>query len=160
MLDEYRRILLQNQWKIDRTFLAEHIADWLLTEESLTAKLARHCTQFGVSVEAENWTGKEEWLREVILYGDGQAWIFAQTTFSANLMSAYGEEILQLNQTPLGYWLFAKNPRRITTEWAQDLKSGLYARRSQFHLEKGNLTVSELFLENFEFPFKKDAEEK
>ncbi|MDO4430842.1 MAG: chorismate lyase [Lonepinella koalarum] len=158
MLNDYRRILSQNLWKTDRTFLTENLADWLLTEDSLTAKLEQCYAKFTVSVLAEKWTDKDEWLREVILWGDGKALVFAQTYFSANLMSAYGNDILRLNQTPLGYWLFAKNPQRIQTQWQQDPMSNLYARRSHFQIDNADVIISELFLAEFDFPLPKEME--
>lgn len=152
MLDEYRRILSQNLWYSDRTFLPEKMADWLLTEESLTAKLERHCVQFRVKVIDEYLTNNADWRREVILSGDQREWIFAQTDFSKELMQFYGKEILQLREMPLGHWLFKQNPQRLNTEWCQDSRTGLYARRSVLKIDHGILRVSELFLAGFDFP--------
>lgn len=152
MLNHYRHILSQNHWKTDRTLLSENLADWLLTEDSLTAKLERHCSHFSVNLIQQKHTEQGEWLREVVLFGDDQPWVFAQTHFSTELMAMCGEAILQLNQTPLGYWLFSQQPQRITNEWLQDSHCGLYARRSIFHIQGAALTVSELFLAEFGFP--------
>ena len=152
MLDDYRRILSQNLWHSDRTFLPEYVADWLLTEESLTAKLEQHCVQFRVKVVDEYFTNNADWRREVILNGDQREWIFAQTDFSKELMQYCGKEISQLREMPLGHWLFKQKPQRLSTEWCQDLRTGVYARRSVLKIDHGILRVSELFLAGFDFP--------
>lgn len=152
MLNEYRRILSQNLWHSDRTFLSAKVADWLMTTESLTVKLERHCVQLRVKVIDEYFTNQRDWRREVILSGDQQQWIFAQTDFSKELMQSYSQDILQLREMPLGHWLFKQHPKRISTEWIQDPVTHLYARCSVFEINHHRLQVKELFLAEFDFP--------
>lgn len=135
------------------------IQDWLFEKGSLTARLKRACHQFEVKVRSEKWIEKTfenetallpiapYWCREVVLYGDGKPWIEARTLIAKDLLACY-QALSVLGNNPIGEWLFSQAPERLLIQWAQDPKSGRYARRSLFSIQKMPLLISELFLEN------------
>ena len=91
------------------------------------------------------------WLREVVIYGNGTPWIFAQTRLPQGTVNAVAQEVLNLGDQPIGLWLFPQHPQRLSLEWRQDPQTGLYARRSTLLLNGYPLTIAELFLPEFSF---------
>ncbi|PJG84710.1 chorismate--pyruvate lyase family protein [Conservatibacter flavescens] len=150
-IENYRQILTQNNWKTDRSFLPSAVAHWLLTQDSMTQKLQNICTDLNVIVINESWTSQQQWRREVLLQGDGKNWVFAQTDFSIALMKQFEQDIINLGEQPLGYWLFSQKLEREKLEWLLDERSGLYARRSILRINEAMLSVTELFLSDFSF---------
>ena len=90
------------------------------------------------------------WLREVMLFGDGVPWVFAQTLLPASGACGAAAGLTELGDEPIGPWLFARRTRRQSLQWRRD-EGGLYARRSMLLLEGSPLQISELFLPQFDF---------
>lgn len=149
-IELYRDLISpQNDWKNDRTFLPLEISRWLCSADSMTEKLRRLCPELAISVINEQWC-EEVWVREVLLQGDTQNWLFARTEIPKPL-TEMADSLLQLGQQPIGPWLFAQNAIRNKIEWRQDQQTGLYMRRSDFLLHNQKLRISELFLDAFPF---------
>jgi probable chorismate--pyruvate lyase len=135
------------------------IQHWLFEKGSLTARLKQRCHQFEVKVQSEKWIEKtfenetallpaeSYWCREVVLYGDGEPWVAARTLISKDLLTHY-QSLSTLGNKPIGEWLFSLSAQRGGIQWAKDLESGLYARRSLFLVQEMPLLISELFLEH------------
>ncbi len=151
------------------------LRNWLLDTGSLTERLHANCREFQVHVlgqrQAEisleemqqlepstarvnpaNWQ-----VREVILWGDGQPWVFARSIIPQALCSA---ELANLGNQALGKLIF-NDPRftRLPFEishitepailrQALQLSSGrsLWGRRSVFKLNDLAMSVAEIFL--------------
>ena len=90
------------------------------------------------------------WLREVMLFGDGVPWVFAQTLLPESGARGAAAGLTELGDEPIGPWLFARRTRRPSLQWRRD-EGGLYARRSMLLLEGSPLQISELFLPQFDF---------
>lgn len=154
-------MLSSASWQKDVLDLSQQKQDWLLYQGSLTKKLQQYCQQLKVEVVAEKWTSaitsefveydEPVWLREVILKGDEQPWIFAQTRLPQSTMNHVAPDIMSLGSTPIGLWLFAQQPKRIKLEWSYDASTGLYARRSVLLLNQYPIEIKELFLQDFKF---------
>lgn len=155
----FHRLQWQDEKSRERTALPLNVQEWLFWQGSLTAKLKQHCREFEVKVRSEKWMQKiaenETALfpdglhrcREVTLYGDNVAWVEARTLIAADLFHSY-TELAQLGTMPLGEWLFVQAWERRRIQWAFDVESGLYARRSLFFIRQMPLLVAELFLES------------
>ncbi|MBE2895246.1 chorismate--pyruvate lyase family protein [Spirabiliibacterium falconis] len=137
------------------------VRHWLCSSTSLTAMLKQKCGQFQVTVENEGWLTdlflhetallprcERYWVREVTLLGDGMPWVFARTVIPASTSYAF-PQLLTLDTTPLGEFLFQHNGVRGALQWSRI--AHMYARRSCFHLGEQPLLVSELFLPEFNF---------
>ncbi|QEH22259.1 chorismate--pyruvate lyase family protein [Histophilus somni] len=157
----FRQTLSSTKWQNDIFTLSPQKQDWLLHQGSLTRKLQQYCQQLKVEIVAEKWvsdmsfgfTGHHEpiWLREVILKGDEQAWIFAQTRLPQSTIENVAPDIINVGSTPIGLWLFPQQPKRKTLEWIYDTATGLYARRSVLLLNQYPIEIKELFLQDFKF---------
>ena len=90
------------------------------------------------------------WLREVMLFGNGVPWVFAQTLLPESGACGAAAGLTELGDEPIGPWLFARRTRRQSLQWRRD-EGGLYARRSMLLLEGSPLQISELFLPQFDF---------
>ena len=90
------------------------------------------------------------WLREVMLFGAGVPWVFAQTLLPESGARGAAAGLTELGDEPIGPWLFARRTRRQSLQWRRD-EGGLYARRSMLLLEGSPLQISELFLPPFDF---------
>jgi chorismate--pyruvate lyase len=140
--------------------------DWLLNTGSLTERLQANSTHFSVQVIGQQKLvpdasearllpdlHQREWqIREVVLFGDEQPWVYARSVLPDYLCSTTwaglgsqplgqrifndeqfvrsGFEIAQLNANPL-------NPPQ---------QQALWARRSIFTIEEYHLLVAEVFL--------------
>lgn len=166
MLNQYRKILMQNCWRVESTGLTEPQCAWLLHQGSLTQKLLQVTQDFNVQITDQKWvvqkpeempvlslepSNTDYWLREVILKEAEQAWIFAQTILPKETIKNVAREILSLGDQPIGLWLFAQHPQRTLLAWQQDRHTGMYMRRACYRLKGYPLEIRELFLA--EFPF-------
>ena len=145
---------------------------WLLAPDSLTQKLKQQCQHFEVKVLGEGVhtscigelpQQQQVWIREVLLYLDGQPWIFARTIIPQNIMNEKQADFTELGSKPLGELLFSKNefiPGKIEiaqfslssrlAELAASLNQyvvePLWGPRRYFHVGSEQLIVSEVFL--------------
>ncbi|MFC0322756.1 chorismate--pyruvate lyase family protein [Gallibacterium melopsittaci] len=156
----YRDCLQNIYWQTDFKKLSNPQQQWLSISGSLTAALKQHCKIFTVIPLFEGWITehhpfyldelagyKQYWLREVILAGDNQAWIFARTVIPTNTFQQYRQAFQQLGNQPIGEWLFQQAAVRSDLAWGKI--ENKYARRSILTVADYPLLVSELFLEDF-----------
>ncbi|WP_325891356.1 chorismate lyase [Grimontia sp. NTOU-MAR1] len=136
---------------------------WLLERHSMTERLKAHCRTLTVellglheieqSALAENelsLLGEEPCMvREVVLSGDGNAWLCARTLVPKSTLTEKEQDIADLGAVPLGQRVFNQaNARRDAIEVATVVVEGrsLLARRSRLWVNEKPMLVSELFL--------------
>lgn len=152
-----------------------YLGNWLLDTGSLTERLQSHCMNFELSVIGQRPTQPEleeiaqfsggnsvtsptKWqVREVLLSGNGQPWVFARSILPQALCEMEFEE---LGSQPLGQIIF--NDRRFVRRPFQLLRilpqqgfqrkvgietdMPLWGRRSVFDFNQLQLMVAEVFL--------------
>jgi len=106
---------------------------------------------------------KRAMIREVILYGAGQPWVYARSVLPLSTLTGRLRKLRQLDNQPLGALLF-KDPRmsrepvqiadfNASTKHLLPLVNGtdkaVWGRRSVFRLDNKPLLVSEVFLPKF-----------
>ena len=151
--------------------------DWLTDSGSLTARLiAQSEGHFKVQVVRQvigipglnerNTLGMKRpalaLIREVILYGNGEPWVFARSLLPLASLTGRLRHLRKQNNRPLGAFLFSQPQlTRSTIAVAQisrdhsyvpnDLINDprLWGRRSVFYLDQKPLLVSEVFLPAF-----------
>jgi len=147
---------------------------WLADKGSLTARLVDLSQgQFKVEIlrqylgkasrneQGALGIGRQELclIREVILWGKGEAWIFARSLLPLRSLTGKLRHLRKQDQSPLGAFLFsqpqlARSPIAVAPINAQDqyfpselaLTKPLWGRRSIFYLAAKPLLVSEVFL--------------
>lgn len=150
---------------------------WLLDRGSLTAKLMAFSQgEFRVRVLRQGLArpdvserrclgvGPGRWVlvREVILMGKGEPWVFARSLLPLSSLKGRLRQLRQLNTRPLGGFLFRQPDLEREPLEVSRLKPGqryvspslqrgetLWGRRSVFRLEGRPLLVSEVFLPAF-----------
>ncbi|HSC66847.1 MAG TPA: chorismate lyase [Cellvibrio sp.] len=153
------------------------LQDWLLDSGSLTARLiAKSDGQFRVRVlrqfigvprlDERQILGMQRstlaLVREVILYGEDQPWVFARSLLPLASLTGSLRHLRKQNNRPLGAFLFSqpqltRSPialARISRDHTYvpgELMGAepLWGRRSVFYLEQKPLLVSEVFLPAF-----------
>ena len=179
-------VTLAGQWQSpdnkNLSLLATSLKTWLLDEGSLTARLKGHCQDFRVQVIGEQQqlcsaaeacnlikVGEPVLVREVILYCDNVAQVFARSLLPLASLTGKEQALANLGEQPLGQVLF-NNPslQRLGLEvssFSSDssvamLAKGfsntqctselveleLWGRRSIFMLDNKPLMVAEVFL--------------
>ncbi len=154
-----------------------HLQPWLLDQGSLTAKLVRESRgDFRVSVRRQGLarprlserralglgTGRWALVREVVLWGEGQPWVFARSVIPLTSLTGRLRQLRRLQTRPLGGFLFAQpdlergpielsrmTPRNSSVPASLQGDEVLWGRRSIFRLEARPLLVSEVFLPAF-----------
>ncbi len=153
------------------------LLSWLQDPGSLTAALQRHSQgEFSVRVLAQYW-GRAHFaeaqalgiaprarvlIREVILSGHHQPWVWARSILPRQSLSGRLRTLSQLSNQPLGGWLFkqpnlrrdplavsrfcpadARLPREVNTDQT------LWGRHSVFYVDQKPILVAEVFLPEF-----------
>jgi chorismate--pyruvate lyase len=168
----------QNVFQESPPDLPEYLRQWLLDEGSLTVKLQAICEgpckvnllhQDELAIEKEEAellglpVGSSAWVREVILQGRAEDWVYARTIIPPAAMTGRLESLLTCPNKPLGDWLFKEPaiPReeleigRMSADALGlgiatiDSQALLWARRSRFRLAAGGILIKEVFLPNF-----------
>lgn len=151
------------------------LESWLLNTGSLTQRLQSHCQDFKVQVvsQKQGVASADEYkqlaaplasrcatqwqIREVILHGDNQPWVFARSIIPQALCEA---DFLNLGNKPLGHLIFnddrfKRQPFQLTCIQANDAFIGEYGvtplgkiwgRRSVFRFQQHAMMVAEVFL--------------
>ncbi|MBR9909910.1 MAG: chorismate lyase [Gammaproteobacteria bacterium] len=176
---------LRRQWFPARIMLAGQplLGDWLLEPGSLTARLVQFSQgRFQVRVLAQYWgvaAASESRLlgiaprarvlvREVILEGCGQPWVYARSILPRSSLTGSLQQLSRLDAKPLGSWLFKqptlrRGPLQISRYCVGDQRlavlgsevdlahaqSPLLGRRSVFYVEQKPILVGEVFLPDF-----------
>ena len=152
-----------------------YLKNWLLDTGSLTERLQSQCTSFHLTIIGQQQShitpeefqrvrapqqlfNPKEWqVREVILWGDNQPWVFARSIIPQRLCES---DFINLNTKPLGQLIFndkrfERMPFEVTnmcpskTFQAQlhlSTEMDLWGRRSVFNFENLKMSVSEVFL--------------
>ncbi|MFA3791240.1 chorismate lyase [Aliiglaciecola sp. SL4] len=152
-----------------------YLKNWLLDTGSLTERLQSHCADFRVELVGQRQMSPDDeeltqltlnsphaddmqWqVREVILYGNGQPWVFARSVLPQQLCEM---DLAELGNKPLGKIIF--NDNRFVRSPFQLLKltntlhfanfinttdqQPLWGRRSVFDFQQLQLMVAEIFL--------------
>ena len=85
------------------------------------------------------------WLREIILYADGEPWLAGRTVVPESTLCGPELALQQLGKTPLGRYLFTSSTlTRDFIEIGRD--AALWGRRSRLRLSGKPLLLTELFL--------------
>lgn len=148
---------------------------WLLDTGSLTEKLQTRCSTFKltligqehsqitdeefqrVSAPSQQFDPQQWQVREVLLWGDNQPWVFARSVIPQQLCES---DFVNLNTQPLGQLIFndkrfKRMPFEVTNispsqDFLEKLRissnKDLWGRRSAFSFEGLKMTVSEIFL--------------
>ncbi len=151
---------------------------WILDEGSLTERLKSAAKgEFQVRVmhlryERPMWNERQALnmpdhqlalVRHVLLFGDGQPWVFARTVIPVMSLKGALRHLVYLREKPLGAVLFSdhslsRSELEVTlclstpeffngvTACSQSLSETIWGRRSVFKLKGQPLLVSEFFL--------------
>ncbi|ABG38598.1 chorismate lyase [Paraglaciecola sp. T6c] len=152
-----------------------HLESWLLNTGSLTQRLQTRCNDFKVQLVSQRQElatpaeyiqlgvskmsqQKENWqVREVILHGDNQPWVFARSIIPQALCEA---DFLELGDKPLGHLIFnddrfKRQPFQLMClqpdeaflhEYGLPPLTEIWGRRSVFCYQQYAMMVAELFL--------------
>lgn len=138
---------------------APGVAEWLMERGSMTIRLETYCPQIIVQRYREGFFpastlveeglllghGDRLWLREVVLYGNGQPWLSARTVMLEQSLDGEAQRVMTLGDMPLGRWLFRQQaPVRDFIQFGQI--GELWARRSRLNPAGQPLLLTELFL--------------
>ena len=148
------------KWRVfnPKEGVPQHIVNWLLDDQSLTAKLRNKYSDFKVSVISQKQAkpyGCELKLlgvksnitfivREVELIGSGKPVVIARSLIP---LTEDTNEILKIGTKPLGEMLF-NDPEVKRGHLEIGSTNNSWARRSTFKIKKTKLLVSEIFLES------------
>jgi len=142
------------------------IQSWLTDQGSLTQALIKKSqNQFQVDLINEEWVSYSNpalltkfgplhqshrfWSRKVILMGNGRPWVKAHTLLPEHSLFSPLKQILELNNKPLGEYLF-NHPQLIRTDLDFALVDpDCWGRRSLFYLFGKPIMVAEFFLPQF-----------
>lgn len=151
------------------------LESWLLNTGSLTQRLQGHCQDFKVQVVSQKQgvanadeykqlatpfasQSAQQWqIREVILHGDNQPWVFARSIIPQALCEA---DFLNLGDKPLGHLIFnddrfKRQPFQLTciqpndtfiAEFGVAPLANIWGRRSVFRFQQHAMMVAEVFL--------------
>lgn len=161
----YLVLLIEAKWQNPEDFsfpsdLAKH---WLLEQGSLSRRLGLHCQQLTVELmrneksEVTQLTAQEtRWLspercllREVVLSGDGVAWVLGRTLIPESTLADQPYDLAKLGDIPLGLTVFsAEKVERdaLQVAWVDTPFGQLLARRSRLWMNHKPMLVAELFL--------------
>lgn len=126
----------QQTFRVERT--DQQILKPALNEASL---LGMHSQQYAL-------------IRQVILYGQEQPWVFARTVIPLSTLNAGNRHLMRLGNRSLGSVLFKyphirRAPIQITRNNNRFTADFIWGRRSIFEIHQAPLLVTELFLEPF-----------
>jgi len=170
-------IELNTNWKKSTCFqLDKNLMNWLLDADSLTARLKKQCKVFDVKVLGQRVepcrlsesndtiiAGEPVLVREVLLYCDGIAQVFARSLLPLSSLTGEEQQLAHIGNQPLGQVLFS-NPslerknieissfpieesfKALLQHLNFSYKDTLWGRRSLFFLHDKPLMVAEVFL--------------
>ncbi len=172
-----KKISLNIDWSIEFLLKNKITAlerNWLFNADSLTQRLVSLSNnQFNVEVLSESWQSirgdecqklgitvdKRCWVREVLLYGENTAWVYARSVAVETSLNHRQYNLSNIGSKPLGAILFSDdNFKRSPLEAARYPVSllpthqqylNLWARRSSFINNEVNVLVQEIFLPAF-----------
>lgn len=143
--------------------------DWLMNPSSLTRRLQK-VSQYTFRVERTDQqilkpalnearllglhSQQYALIRQVILHGKDQPWVFARTVIPLSTLNAGNRHLMRLGNRSLGSVLFKyphirRAPIEITRRQPLFPAEFVWGRRSIFEIHQSPLLVTELFLEPF-----------
>lgn len=146
---------------------------WLLDKGSLTARLqAKSEGRFCVQLLRQFWYTASHsearllgiaprarvLVREVLLRGNDQAWVFARSIFPHSSLQGSLRRMGKFDNRPLGAFLFSqagmrRGPMEVSrfscVGSSSDADEAVWGRRSVFYIDNKPLLVSEVFLPEF-----------
>lgn len=162
-----------------RTPSSPLLRDWLLNTGSLTERLQACCRHFQVQLlgqDVAELTADEQFflygqfdqqsedtqVREVILKGDDQSWVFARSLLPVSFLHNEMDELTRLGEQPLGKIIFndarfqrlgfqlVECPPKGESMVKLNIKSqfSCWGRRSLFQFKHYHIMVAEIFLPN------------
>lgn len=177
-----RKFHLEPTWhsyrRVPGAAVPRPLRNWLLDRGSLTERLihASH-GQFRVEVLHQRMAlphlsecralgmpcRQRALVREVILYGQGEPWVYARSIIPVTTLTGRLRSLRKLDNRPLGALLFndvsmQRGPIDITCTHTdtlklptlpEDFQGRVWGRRSVFYLDQKPLLVSEMFLPGF-----------
>jgi len=136
------------------------IVDWLLEMGSMTRRFEQFCAKVSVTPQREcfiepDQLSKEEaeqlppseryWLREIVLFGDGQPWLLGRTVIPLETLTGPDQALVDLGTLPLGRYLFSGN--HLSRDYIYlGQQAQHWARRSRLCLSNKPLLLTEIFL--------------
>ena len=163
-LQAFQQLAKTSQWKHREHYsLNEKQQYWLKGNQSLTKLLIENSKTFEVSVIDERIAKphamesrkldlsntEEVRVREVVLYCDDKAAVYARSIIPLAALQGMGSQLDTLGNKPLGHLLF-KNAKvdLETSEVAQTIINGnsRWARRTNYCFNQCDILVSEYFL--------------
>jgi len=163
----------QPQQQLQSRIQPTALKNWLLDRGSLTERLLEKSGgEFRVQVLRQQWgvarhdeakllgikPRQAALIREVLLYGKGQPWVYARSILPAKSMDRCLRHLKRLGNKPLGAVLFSDpHMQRSQIEIALlhpkqlpiTIDDTAWGRRSVFFLKHQPLLVSEIFLPAF-----------
>lgn len=168
---------LQAQWHTTESVdFDKNLLSWLIDENSLTARLKKHCSHFrvqllGQKVEAchpkeanqDIHEGEQVLVREVLLFCDDVPQVFARSLIPLRSLTGQEGQLAELGEQSLGQVLF-NSPHlcrkdievasfteecsvfKLALSFSLPQKAKLWGRRSVFMLGEKPLMVAEVFL--------------
>ncbi|PSW19328.1 chorismate lyase [Photobacterium sanctipauli] len=171
----YKPLLDGAKWQAPKEAAIEgtEFGHWLLERDSLSRRFERHCSEFTVSLIEQVKIGREQLqdderalignndclLRKVVLFGDGQPWVFARTLIPLSTLTGQEQDLAQLGEMPLGFRIFTDRSARrdaLVVANVGNASAPLWARRSRLWVNEKPLLVAELFLQ--EAPLYKETQ--
>jgi len=165
-----------NPWHSEAPALRSALQSLLVEPGSFTAALRARVGDIDVRPLSEGWSTvrgeealalqlmgvRQAYVREVLLAGEQQQWVFARSVIPAASLRGPNRELTKLGKQALGSLLFAGEGRRVSLEFcrltarqplAARLRThgilfsqGLPARRSLFLYRQAPLLVQEVLL--------------
>lgn len=136
------------------------VLDWLVELGSMTRRFEQHCTEVTAAPYCEHYISRDAlteeeqmnlpdsaryWLREVVLYGDGVAWLTGRTVVPEETLTGEERQLLQMGNVPLGRYLFTSGC--LTRDYIRFGQSEHnWARCSRLRLAGKPLLLTEIFL--------------
>lgn len=165
------------RWRDAQRYLTADIPaqlrPWLLAEGSLTQLLiAASAGDFRVERVMQEWQrptlsearllqidpSQQALIREVILWGCGQPWIYARSVIPSHSLRGDLRRLRKLQNSSLGTLLFSfpqlqRTPFELASTETDAVSTvthnRLWARRSRFTIDERALIVGEIFLDDF-----------
>ena len=147
--------------------LPDQLEPWLISQGSLTALLKSRCQAFRLELVTEHWQALPDFLqqqwqqaeglkRDVILWCDGKACVYAQSWLPESTLEQM-QPLARLGAQPLGEYIFQHASLERGAIEVALLEPGLllpvvgrqqqlWARRSIFSVQQQPLLVQEIFL--------------
>ncbi len=153
-LNQYRELFSAIKWDTlhQQSWEAMPSYPWLSDNGSLSQMLASHCHQLDIDILFNGIAEQplnHHWLREVILKGDEEHWVFGCTSVDLVALNDAQIKLMMNSSTPIGFFIFQQSSiKRDQMRYGSIQYQGqkLLARQSRLWVNDFPLNVAELFL--------------